>query len=162
MIPPIDCDVDARALGANPSAEQVVRELRTLIGEYHELDRMSKQQAGLIRAGDADALLGLLNEREGVIARLEQHTRRLAPVRGRWGEFTESLSDAERDELRGVTDELTDIAGRIARRDESDRAALEERRGEIRREITGVTNSQRAMSAYTQGANAPNFQDRSA
>jgi hypothetical protein len=83
-------------------------------------------------------------------------------VRGRWGEFTESLSDAERDELRGVTDELTDIAGRIARRDESDRAALEERRGEIRREITGVTNSQRAMSAYTQGANAPNFQDRSA
>jgi len=160
MIPPLAGE--GETLGPSPSAERVLGEFRALIEEYNVLDGLSRRQAGLIRAGDSESLLRLLDEREGVIARLERYSRRLAPVRARWGAFTESLSASERDELRGVMDQLTEIAGKIAQRDDADRSALEQRRGEIAREMGGVANSKRAMNAYTQGTNGPNFQDRSA
>ena len=160
MIPPPTGE--GETLGPSPSAARVLAEFRSLIQEYGVLDGLSRRQAGLIRVGDSESLLRLLDERERVIARLDQHSRRLSPVRSRWGTFTESLSESERGELRAVMDELTEIAGRIAHRDDADRSALEQRRGEIAREMGGVANSKRAMSAYTQGTSGPNFQDRSA
>lgn len=159
-----------RGIG-DPRVMEVFRRLVGLLDEhrrlYQELDTLARRQSELIEADDTDALLAVLAERQAIIDRLDHGKRRLDPARADWERISHEVSGDEREHVRLVLAEVTQLAGRVAARDEEDRRRLESRRDQIADEVVSLSRSRKAAAAYgPAGGNAgpsglaARFQDR--
>lgn len=154
----------ARGLG-EPALRAIYREMLTLLEEqaqlYRQLDALSERQAQLIEDDDADGLLGLLAERQGLVDRLEHGNRKLAPARQSWERRMEEVGPDEREHVRVVAAGIAEVAARVAARDDQDRRRMESRKTQITDEMLTLNKSRRAVASYATGAaSAPRFQDR--
>jgi len=143
-----------------PRLERLLDEQREL---YESLERLSQRQAELIERDEMEALLGVLQERQGVIDRLSQANEQFEPFRSRWSELMASAPAARRDEFQRCIAELSELAGRIAQRDEDDRRALESRRQSVAGELRSVAKGRGAVAAYGRGQSRSDharYQDR--
>lgn len=129
---------------------------------YQALDQLGESQSSLIETDDTDALLGILADRQAVIERLDHGNRRLAPARQDWDRLSPDIGPDERDHIRLLLNEVTELATRVAARDDRDRKLLESRRDEITDEIMSLTRSRKAFAAYgpAGGPVQARFQDR--
>lgn len=149
---------DARAWAE--SLERRIGELGDLLAR---LGALGDAQRELIADERTDELLDLLAERERLVEQVVAASERVDALRRRWDEMRGGLADARLTSLREGLDALTDLAGRIAARDERDRTLLEVKRDDMARRLAGVGVGRRAMDAYAPGAGAsPRFQDRKA
>lgn len=86
----------------------------------------------------------------------------LEPYRPRWAALLASLPEAERDRVNRRLDALSELAGRIAERDETDRRRLEQRRDAVASELKNIDRGRGAVAAYGPGTPSARFQDREA
>lgn len=147
------------------------RQIVSLLDEhrrlYQQLDGLSTRQAELIDADDADGLLAVLTERQSVIELLDHGQRKLGPARGDWERLSGEVSADDRDHVRLLLSDVTELAARIAARDEDDRRRMEARRDGIADEMLSLTKSRKAFAAYgapgssnSSGGGQARFQDR--
>lgn len=140
--------------------------LRGLLDEqeslFVRLDALSKRQSGLVRDEATDELLGVLGDRQAVVEALDRVSSALDPFRARWDDVLAEARPEVRERLASKVDELAELAGRIAARDEADRRLIEERRDRLAGELAGMTNVRGAVAAYGSGGGRPpaKFQDR--
>src|SRR5690606_11941174 len=87
-------------------------------------------------------------ERQTLIDQLTDLNEQMTPFTERWGELSARLSDRQREELRERFEDVSRLVESIARRDESDRAALEARRGGVGRELESLSRGRGAVAAY--------------
>lgn len=129
---------------------------------YERLDALSREQSGLVRADDTRALLGVLAERQTVIDQITRVNEEIEPFRRSWDRLTPLLSDDERATLSERLDALAELIEQITRRDDADRAALEQRRTDVAKELGVVSRGRGALAAYggRPGTSGPKFQDR--
>ncbi|MFI4896513.1 MAG: flagellar protein FliT [Phycisphaerales bacterium JB059] len=128
---------------------------------FEQLGSLGRRQRELIEAGDAVGVLDLLRERQEVVDRISENSERIEPFRTRWDRVAPTLAPERRQLIQARLDSLTDAAGQIARKDEEDRRALERKRDELARELSGVSTGKAALSAYAEPKpNGPRFQDR--
>jgi hypothetical protein len=130
--------------------------LENQIQLLQELESVAAGLAGLIDAGDGDAMLGLIDQRQVLIDRLS-------------GMQTESLAFRERyeasrtphAEIASKSRMVSDLARRILAGDDRDRRALEARRDATGRELGELVAGRRAASAYSQRSEqGARFQDQ--
>ena len=143
------------------------REVEILLQRQHELfsqlDTMSERQSSMVEAQDTDQLLTLLAERQGLIDRIAETSAHLEPYRASWDTLLARVDELGRVRIRKRLDALSEIAERIARRDEADRQLLEERRDAVAGEMMQINRGRGAMAAYQTGPGAsPRMQDREA
>lgn len=144
-----------------------VPRLEALLGEQRglctQLDRLSQDQGGVIRGGDTDGLMKILSERQSIVNRIVELNTELEPFRRQWETCIRGVDAAERERLEAARAELAELVDRIWSRDEQDRADLERQRAGVAAEITGVSRTRVAVSAYAPkpAGRGPMFQDRS-
>ena len=132
---------------------------------FERLEALGLRQGELIDGDDSAGLLELLAQRQRLIDSIAEVSATLEPFRARWSSLVRSLPEAERYRLNRRLDILADLAGRIAVRDEADRARLERRRDAVGAELTWISRWRGAVAAYGGAGGdgpAPRFQDREA
>lgn len=140
---------------------------------FARLDALSRAQHAHVLAGDADAALEILGERQGIVERLRVIGEDMAPLADRRAELAARLTPADRTRLDELLANIERLAESVRERDTQDRAELERQRLLVARELTGMARGRGAVAAYTgrpapaSGAGtggsapvAPRFQDR--
>jgi hypothetical protein len=126
------------------------------------LEALSLHQGELIDRDDSARLLDLLAQRQHLVDGIADLNAALEPHRARWPAVLSAMAEAERDRVNRKLDALSDLAGRLAERDEADRLRLERRRDAVSAELRNVTRGRGAVAAYALGAARAIFQDREA
>ena len=129
---------------------------------FERLGALGDRQGALIDSDDSAGLLELLAQRQRLVDGIGELNATLEPFRARWSAVLGSLPEAERERVNRRLDALSELAARIAERDEADRARLEKRRDAVATELTQVSRGRGAVAAYGGGQAAARFQDREA
>jgi len=122
---------------------------------YSELETLSAQQAGLIAEGKAEALLTVLSKRQTLVEDLGRINDEIGPYRGRIPEIAESLPEGNREELRGLVDQVQSLLKAIIEQDEQDRVKLEEAKAEVGNQLSQTARTGMAINAYQQRPSRP-------
>jgi hypothetical protein len=144
---------DANPDGWLATLHAMVEAQRAVLGQ---LDALSLRQGALIDAGEGEALLVLLAEREAFVndavaraAAIDEH-RASAP----------SLSGAVAHEVGVMLDGLAALARQVAERDAADARRLRDVQDRIAAEVAGSVKARSALSSYAPANEpAPRFQD---
>lgn len=121
---------------------------------YARLDALSRAQHAHVLAGDADAALEILGERQGIVERLRVIGEDMAPLADRRAELAARLTPADRTRLDDLLAGIERLSESVRERDALDRAELERQRLMVARELTGMARGRGAVAAYT-GRPAP-------
>ncbi len=146
-------------VGLGERVEELLEMQRQL---FERLDALGARQGELIDSDDSAGLLELLAQRQRLVNGIAELNTTLEPFRARWGAVLGSMPQAERDRVNRRLDALSELAGRIAERDEADRSRLQKRRDAVAAELTQVSRGRGAVAAYGPGRMPANFQDREA
>ena len=117
---------------------------------YDTLNGLASQQASLIAEGKTEALLSVLSKRQGLIEELGQINDDIGPYRGRIPEIAESLPEPNRQELRGLVDQVQSLLKTIIDQDEQDRIKLEQAKADVGGQLTQTARTGMAINAYKQ------------
>lgn len=126
---------------------------------FERLDALSRRQSALIEVEDYEGLLGVVAEREEVVATLAALDEdcgldAMADVVASAGEESQRAIEAK-------ADRLAELEASVAARDESDLRSLEGRRAAMSRQMREVDVGRTALGAYGGvTAESPRFQDR--
>lgn len=122
---------------------------------YLQLQCFSHRQTQLIDAGDAEALLSLLDERQRLIDQLMAISREVEPFKQRWPALWTSLDEPAKEELKTHIDAVQAMLDRILQQDERDRAALTEHRRRIAQQMTSLHRGASAHQIYRSSSARP-------
>jgi hypothetical protein len=134
------------------AAAQLPALLEEQAGLYTQLHALSSQQGKLVD-GQADALLAVLAQRQGLIDRLLESNRKLEPYRVRWSAVLGALDPASRGRIGALVEKIGLVRQAIQRQDDEDCRRLSQASGDLARELARVSNSGQAARAY-RGAQA--------
>lgn len=155
----IDAALDDR-LGA-PWRDRLERVLKRQLELYGELDALCDRQRGLIEAGDADRLVGLLGERSRVVEALARTAEQFRPFDAAWAEIEAALDDADLLDTRRRLEAVAALAASVAERDSEDSRSIKAKRNELADQLAGLGKSRAAVSAYAgPGKSGARYQDR--
>ncbi|MFN7022059.1 MAG: hypothetical protein ACK4WH_12130 [Phycisphaerales bacterium] len=115
------------------------------------LEMLSREQAGHVKEARADALVGVLADRQRVIDEVISVNDQLEPFRSRRERLMQRLSPNEQLTIDSRVEQITSSIERVRVQDEADRAALEERRRGVADELTGLVRGRGAVAAYGSG-----------
>lgn len=125
------------------------------------LDEMSREQTQTLAAGDAEGVLEIVCERDGIVQRMADLAVEVEPFVRRMGSLASQMHPEDRTALRARLDRLDEMLGAIEERDAADRAVLESRREALGRDLATLAKGRHAHGAYGgDGGVAPLFQDR--
>ncbi len=151
---------DDRA-GVDRAHEELSEILRSIEALYRVLDSTSAARRRLVDAEDPGPLLQLLEERGRVVRELQDADTRLQVVHERWEVCGVRGSAAQHESVRVALDEIARLANKVSADDEEDNDRLVRRRGVIATQLSGLSASRAATSAYADlGEPGPRFQDR--
>lgn len=150
---------DDNAVSLGERVEELLELQRQL---FERLEALGARQGGLIDSDDSVGLLELLAHRQRLVDGIAELNATLEPFRARWGAVLGSLPEVERERVNRRLDALSELAGRIAERDEADRVRLAKRRDAVAAELTQVSRGRGAVAAYGTGQAPARFQDREA
>lgn len=150
-----------------PSAAKVavirrlLEEQRSLLGQ---LDALSQRQGDLIDEEDSTRLLAVIAERQSVVDRLAEVSRRVSESRPEIDAVVGTLvSDTgESAEIRHLLQAVGDLAVAIQERDARDQERMRQRRDQLAAELSGLGASNRAVSAYGRKPVNPRYADQEA
>ena len=136
----------------------VLEEQHALVEELHGL---ADRQAGFVREGRIDALLGLLTRRQTIIDRFLVAQDELARLTD---DLDAHLRGADRDRrarMKSLVDTVGSRLQEVMARDEEDRTALETARDTTRGELASLGSARQARDAYrTTGTVDTRFADQ--
>lgn len=148
---------------ASGEAARLGARVARLVGRQQELlralQRLSRDQGALIDAGDAEALLRLLSERQTLVDEIVGIGEELAPFTARIETVLGAMSAEARRDLATRLADVEAITADVAERDQRDRTALEARRNSLIDDLSSITRSRGAVAAYDAPSAAPRFQD---
>ncbi|MCC7145090.1 MAG: hypothetical protein IT443_01445 [Phycisphaeraceae bacterium] len=137
------------------SAEELAELLSRQQKLFEQLLDLASHQGPLIEAGQSEPLLNLLAQRQTLINQLHEISARLAPVRKQWAAVLQSFSQAARERIQGILDQIGKLQTRIASLDERDCQALRLTSQSLGSQMTRLQNSVGAMGAYRNQPTSP-------
>jgi len=126
-------------------AIELLRHQRTL---YRKLRALADRQKTLVVREDGEALISLLADRQRLVDGLVQLSRQMGPFREKWTEFFNGLSDAQREEVACLLEEVNASLGAILKSDARDTATMTARRARVATELGDIGGGRVATAAY--------------
>jgi hypothetical protein len=143
----------------SPELERLLRVLRAQRALLGELEACTARRSAALE--DPDALLGAMNHRDALIARVEAQSREVDDAHAAWVRVRgphDHPGDVE--DVRVLADELAASLARIEAADQRDASALRDRRQALADQIEGVVRAGRAGRAYAPSGHTPaRYQD---
>ena len=112
------------------------------------LDSLSARQSQAAGLGDADGLLRIVGQRQGLVDRVAQISAALEPLRARREELLGRLAPAQRDGIVQRVGKIAALVESVRARDERDRSVLEKMRSGVADELANLTRAKGAAAAY--------------
>jgi flagellar biosynthesis/type III secretory pathway chaperone len=145
---------------------RLTRLLDEQIGVYEQLGALAQEQHACVESGDTDALLRILGRRQQLIDDLASRNTELEPFVSRWNDLAQAVSEDDRAALRARIERVETLVDQIAKQDEADHAALEQRRQATAGQMQSLASKRSAVAAYGgpqgQSGGAARYQDRRA
>jgi len=157
-------ELRAEELGGDPA--RWLPRVNRLLDEQCELcvglDSLSARQSQAAGLGDADGLLRILGQRQGMVDRVAQINVVLEPLRARKEELLGRLAPAQRDGIVQRVGKIAALVESVRARDDRDRAVLEKMRSGVADELANLTRAKGAAAAYVTNGRMGGamFQDR--
>ena len=114
----------------------------------NKLFDLAKYQGQLIESKSTDPLLGLLSQRQKLIDEFTRMQGELSHLTEGRGEQLRDLDSPMRNRIQSLIDEIGESLNRVMARDDEDRKALEDARGQVQEELAATGAAQKARSAY--------------
>ncbi len=121
---------------------------------YRQLEALSQRQGQLVADSDAEALLGLLGQRQRLLDELDGLNVQLQPYRADWREHLAGMATDERAQVAGLVDEIAALRDAIVAQDDRDFQRLRLAQGKVGAELGKTANQGRAMNSYRGAATA--------
>lgn len=112
------------------------------------LESLSREQAGHVKEGRGDALVGVLADRQHIIDEVLEVGAALDPFRAARAQLLRRLGPAERTAVEMKIEQIASSIERVRVQDEADRAELEARRRGVADELAGLVRGRGAVAAY--------------
>ncbi len=131
---------------------------------YETLLELTKEQEGLIEREEGEALLALLQSRQGYVDEVAQHNESIEPFVREWETLSALLDADAREFLSARLATLIELVDLMVNRDERGRQAITERRERITGELGSLARNMTAVTTYARTGltNPPRYQDRTA
>jgi len=144
------------------NVQALIALLRRQRDAYEQLRGLSGQQGPLIDEGSAEALLGVLSQRQRLVDTLAGLNRGIEPYRMQWSQFLEGLVEDDREQIGGLVRDVEGLLSGIIEQDERDRRRLEASKQVVGKELGRVAHSSAAMNAYkvSTASSGARFTDR--
>jgi len=130
--------------------------LLKLLGEqrelYGRLRELSAKQRELLSSDRPEQLLGILRERQALVAALSRLNEALAPFRRDWENTYRNLPDDVRRQAGSLLQEINELLRHILRSDQEDGALLSARKQAAAQQIAEYGGGQSANAAYARQA----------
>lgn len=130
-----------------PSPDMLVKLLERQQALVEQLGGLSERQASLIEAGESDALVSLLAQRQKIMDQFiasQDSLTSLSDACRRDG----AVADGTRNRIGALIADISERLGDIMSRDEQDRRQLESNRHQVGESLAGVTTAKAARHAY--------------
>lgn len=144
---------------SSQSVETLVELLDQQHAIYRQLRDLSERQSQLVADGDAESLLTLLNQRQGLIDELLRINEQIDPFKQRWSELWAELDAEQRRRVRERMDAVQSLLDGIMQQDEQDRQALVAQRAQVGEQLGQVHRGAAVNRAYGQSV-GPSVQTR--
>lgn len=117
---------------------------------YRQLHQLAQKQTSLVDGNDPEMLLKVLASRQRLIDKLTKIDKRLEPVRARWGQFTQSFTRDEKQQVNHLVENVQQILGEILSRDQKDSEKLHNSQQEVVGQMRSVSTGKRVNQLYSQ------------
>lgn len=151
-----------RTLGENWSAtlDTLLEQQASSVGQ---LDALSQRQHELVESERPERLLGVLAERQGVVAELTDLMEKMEPFNRLWPTIVMATEPGKRDDIVRRVESIAQMIERVNQRDAEDHTVMTQKRDSIAQRLAGVQGGKAAVAAYGNNRPAgPRFQDREA
>ena len=118
---------------------------------YGQLQALTERQTTFIEDGQTEKLLSVLAERQGLVDRLSEINEQLTPFRQSWDRICDSLTEGDRQKLRGLLEDLETRVADILERDRKAQMQLHAAQEAIDVQLAKVSRTGQAMHAYHGG-----------
>lgn len=128
--------------------ERLIALLREQCDLYERLRDLSDRQAGQISGDRPDMLLGILQERQGLVQALTRLNEQLGPYRRDWEAVFGDLAPPHKQQATEFVTRINALLGGIIRTDDRDRATLAARKQAVAKELSGLSGGRVANAGY--------------
>ena len=109
---------------------------------------LAKYQGQLIESKSTDPLLGLLSQRQKLIDEFTHMQGELNSLTAGHEERLRAIDSQTRKRIQSLIDDIGDSLNRVMAKDDEDRKALEQAKGQVQEELAATGAAQKARSAY--------------
>ncbi len=132
--------------------EDILAAMERQLECYQRLAKLADVQREHVQQGDAEALLGVLQRRQGVLDELSQLERVVAPIKQEWPAFTQSLAGDRREHVEAMMLRSRQLLEQITRSDQDDVMLLQQRKLNVGKQINQASASRQVNRAYATSA----------
>jgi hypothetical protein len=143
--------LSASSVHASPQDFDIPRLLLLLQRQrdlYTQLRGLSADQSDHVQRGSAEALLGILAQRQRLIDELAAINEELGPYRQSWGRVWQQVPQAQQPQVNALLAELDGLLKGIIDQDERDRRQLQAAKQQVGHELKKMSAGNNAVGAY--------------
>ena len=134
----------------NPSV--TINALEQQLACYRKLARLAEAQREHVQQSHVEALLEVLQNRQGVLDQLAQLESVIRPAKSRWSEFLEGIEPDSRIRAEHLLGETRKLLEQIMASDRTDALALEQRKLNLGRQIKLASGARQINRSYAAAA----------
>lgn len=148
---------------AHSDADRLGAALLGAIDRCNAVLALAREQAGLIAAGDDQAIQSIASQREQAFEALVDAYSGVQPFAEQWDSFLAGIESERASELSKLADTLSAAAAEVQSLDDAMLQTLRSRGNELNAELRRIDSSRRAAKTYgPQKTHQPLFEDRTA
>ncbi len=117
-------------------------------GLVNRLADLAEGQGALIASSQADALLGLLQQRQGLVDQFTENQRQLGPMTERFRSGGSETHSIQRDRIRELLEEISGRIHEVLDRDQQDQESMKSSQVSLQTELSQLGTTRQARSAY--------------
>ena len=119
---------------------------------FEDLSALTVRQTQLVNDGEAEAILGVLAQRQQLIDRLESVNGHLEPYRSHWPQLWSELDEPEKQRVGSLVQQAQQLLEQIIQADDRDRELLEAAKPRVTAELGRLSHIRAARHGYQGGA----------
>jgi hypothetical protein len=129
--------------------------LEQQVGCYRLLAKLAERQHEHVQNNQTDALLEVLQLRQGVIEQIAGLERLISPARRHWHEFSQGLGEGDRLRAEELLGEVKLLLEQITQADQHDALVLQQRKLNLGRQINQASAAVKVNRSYATAAYGP-------
>lgn len=138
--------------GDLPPADAVLTALGQQVQFYGQLLKLAETQHQFVQQGNFEELLGVLQQRQGVLDQITPLERVTSAAKRRWNEFVAGLDAGQRESAEVLMNETRVLLEAITTADRNDTLVLQQRKLNVSQQLTQAAGAAKVNQSYAKSA----------